>query len=182
MMTRLRLPWFRLSTFILTALLLCCAALPVWAQTTSMGTMTGVVTDSSNAVIPGATVAVKDKATGDSQTTATNSAGRYVFVSIRPGTYEITITKTGFSKVSIPADVVEVGMVSTNNVVMKVGSEAQTVEVQATGVELQTLNATIGNTVNGLSLDSLPTIARDTSTFLTLQSGISPAGSVAGAG
>jgi hypothetical protein len=181
MMTSFRLPWFRLSTFILTALLLCCAAIPVWAQTTSMGTMTGVVTDSSNAVIPGATVAVKDKATGDSQTTATNSAGRYVFVNLRPGTYEITITKTGFSKVSIPADVVEVGMVSTNNVVMKVGSESQTVEVQATGVELQTLNATVGNTVNGLSLESLPTIARDTSTFLTLQSGISPDGSVAGA-
>ena len=53
-------------------------------------------------------------------------------------------------------------------------------EVQATGVELQTLNATVGNTVTGLSLDSLPSIARDTSTFLTLQAGISPDGSVAG--
>ena len=181
MMTRLRLPWFRLSTFILTALLLCCAALPVWAQTTSMGTMTGVVTDPSNAVIPGATVAIKDKSTGDSQTTATNNSGRYVFVNLRPGTYEVTITKTGFSKVSIPSDVIEVGMVSTNNVVMKIGSESQTVEVQATGVELQTLNATVGSTVNSLSLESLPSIARDTSTFLTLQSGISPDGSVAGA-
>ena len=181
MMTRLRLPWFRLSTFILTALLLCCAALPVWAQTTSMGTMTGVVTDPSNAVIPGATVAIKDKSTGDSQTTTSNNSGRYVFVNLRPGTYEVTITKTGFSKVSIPSDVIEVGMVSTNNVVMKIGSESQTVEVQATGVELQTLNATVGSTVNSLSLESLPSIARDTSTFLTLQSGISPDGSVAGA-
>jgi hypothetical protein len=181
MMTRLRLPWFRLSTFILTALLLCCATLPVWAQTTSMGTMTGVVTDPSNAVIPGATVAIKDKSTGDSQTTTTNNSGRYVFVNLRPGTYEVTITKTGFSKVSIPSDVIEVGMVSTNNVVMKIGSESQTVEVQATGVELQTLNATVGSTVNGLALESLPTIARDTSTFLTLQPGISPDGSVAGA-
>src|SRR5450755_2657244 len=72
-------------------------------------------------------------------------------------------------------------MVSTNNVVMKVGSKSQTVEVQATGVELQTLNATVGNTVSGLALNSLPSIARDTSTFLTLQPGISPDGSVAGA-
>ena len=181
MMTRLRLSWFHLSIAVITALLLCCAALPMWAQTTSMGTMTGVVTDPSNAVVPGATVAIKDKATGDSQTTITNSAGRYVFVNLRPGNYEVTITKQGFSKVSIPSDVIEVGMVSTNNVVLKVGSESQTVEVQATGVELQTLNATVGNTVNGLSLESLPTIARDTSTFLTLQSGISPDGSVAGA-
>ena len=72
-------------------------------------------------------------------------------------------------------------MVSTENVTLKVGSETQTVEVQSSGVELQTLNATVGNTVTGLALESLPTIARDTSTFLTLQSGISPDGSVAGA-
>ena len=49
-----------------------------------------------------------------------------------------------------------------------------------TGVELQTNNATIGNTVTGISLQSLPSISRDTSTFLTLQPGISPNGSVAG--
>jgi hypothetical protein len=180
-MTRARLTWFRVSISVITALLLCCAALPVWAQTTSMGTMTGVVTDPSNAVVPDATITVKDKSTGDIRTTTTNSAGRYVFVNLRPGTYEVTITKPGFAKVTIPSDVIEIGMVSTNNVTMKVGSESQTVEVQATGVELQTLNATVGNQVSGLALNSLPSIARDTSTFLTLQSGISPDGSVAGA-
>jgi Carboxypeptidase regulatory-like domain len=180
-MTHIRRSWSYVSLVVITAVLLCCAALPVWAQTTSMGTMTGVVTDQSNAVLPGATVTITDKSTGTSQSTTTNNAGRYVLVNLRPGTYDITVTKTGFSKVTIPSDVIEVGMVSTNNVTMKVGSESQTVEVQASGVELQTLNATVGNTVNGLALESLPTIARDTSTFLTLQSGISPDGSVAGA-
>src|SRR5450755_1744900 len=72
-------------------------------------------------------------------------------------------------------------MVSTNNVTLKVGAQTQTIEVESSGVELQTLNATVGSTVNGLSLESLPSLARDTSTFLTLQSGISPDGSVAGA-
>jgi hypothetical protein len=180
-MTHIRRSWSYVPLVVITAVLLCCAALPVWAQTTSMGTMTGVVTDQSNAVLPGATVTITDKATGTSQTTTTNAAGRYVFVNLRSGTYEVTVTKTGFSKVTIPSDVIEVGMVSTNNVTMKVGSESQTVEVQASGVELQTLNATVGNTVTGLALESLPSIARDTSTFLTLQSGISPDGSVAGA-
>jgi hypothetical protein len=180
-MTHIRSSWFAVPLVVITAVLLCCAALPVFAQTTSMGTMTGVVTDQSNAVLPGATVTITDKATGTVQTTTTNTAGRYVFVNLRTGTYEITVTKAGFSKVTIPSDVIEVGMVSTNNVTMKVGSESQTVEVQASGVELQTLNATVGSTVNGLSLESLPSLARDTSTFLTLQSGISPDGSVAGA-
>ena len=108
--------------------------------------MTGVVTDQCNAVVPDVTVTITDKSTSAMQTTTTNSAGRYLFVNVRPGNYEVTFTKTGFSKVTIPSDVIEVGMVSTNNVTLKVGSETQTVEVEATGVELQTLNATVGNT------------------------------------
>jgi hypothetical protein len=170
-----------LSLTALLAVLLFSSLLPGWAQTTSMGTMTGVVTDPTGAVVPDASVTIKDRSTGDVQTTTTNNAGRYVFVNLRPGKYEVNITKTGFSKTTIPEDVIEVGMVSTNNVTLKVGAESQTVEVAASGVELQTLNATIGSTVNGLALDSLPSIARDTSTFLTLQAGISPDGSVAGA-
>ena len=178
-MTRIRLTWFHVSLTVICGLLLC-SALPGWAQTNSMGTVSGIVTDQSNAVVPDATVTIKDKATGNERKTSTNNTGRYVFVDVNPGTYDITVSKTGFSKVSIPGDVVNVGMVSTNNVVLKIGTESQTVEVQATGVELQTLNATVGNTVEGLALESLPTIARDTSTFLTLQAGISPDGSVAG--
>jgi hypothetical protein len=143
--------------------------------------MVGVVTDASGAVVPDATVSIKEKSTNFVQSTTTNSAGRYTFVNVRPGDYEVTFTKAGFSKVTIPSDVVEVGETSTNNVTLKVGSESQTVEVQASNIELQTLNATVGNTVNGLSLESLPSIQRDTSTFLTLQGGISPDGSVAGA-
>ena len=181
-MTRSRFAWFRISIATILASVLLCAAVPAWSQTTSMGTITGLVTDQSNAVVPDATVTVKDNATSEVRTITTNSAGRYVFVNLPPGTYDITVTKAGFQKASIPNDiVVQVGMVSTENVTLKVGAETQTVEVQSSGVELQTLNATVGNTVTGLALESLPTIARDTSTFLTLQSGISPDGSVAGA-
>ena len=171
---------FYFAAALLSALLLCCTALPVLAQTTTLGTVNGVVTDSTNAVLPDATVALKDTATGQVRTTTTNSAGRYIFVNVNPGKYDITITKTGFAKAVISGDVVEVGQVSTNNAVLKVGSESQTIEVATTGVELQTDNATIGTTVSGIALQSLPSIGRDTSTFLTLQAGISPDGSVAG--
>src|SRR5664279_1061257 len=180
-MRRLQLPGFFPSIALFTVLMLVCAALPVWGQTGTLGTVTGVVTDPSNAVVPAATVTIKYKATSTVTTQTTNSAGRYTFLNVRPGDYEVTVTKAGFSKVTIPSDVVEVGTTSTNNITLKVGSESQTVEVQSSGVELQTLNATVGNTVSGLALDSLPSIARDTSTFLTLQAGISPDGSVAGA-
>jgi len=164
----------------LSALLLCCTALPVFAQTTTLGTVNGTVTDSTNAVVPDATVTLKDTATGQTRNSTTNTAGRYVFINVNPGKYDITITKQGFAKTTITGDVVEVGQVSTNNAVLKVGSESQTIEVATTGVELQTDNATVGSTVSGIALNSLPTISRDTSTFLTLQAGISPDGSVAG--
>ncbi len=178
-MTRVRLLWSFLAITVTCSLLLC--TLPVLAQTGSQGTVTGLVTDQSNAVVPDATVTITDTGTHSVRTTTTNSAGRYVLVNVPPGTYDIAITKAGFAKVSIPKVPVQVGEVTTNNVALKVGAESQTVEVQSSGVELQTLNATVGNQVSGLALDSLPTIARDTSTFLTLQSGISPDGSVAGA-
>ena len=122
-----------------------------------MGTITGVVTDPSNAVVPDATVTIKDTATGEVRTTTTNNAGRYVFVNVQPGQlrhhgHQNRIRKDFDSKRRGGGR-----QVSTNNVTLKVGAESQTVEVQATGVELQTLNATVGNTVNGLALDSLPT-------------------------
>jgi len=169
------------SLAVISALLLCCAAAPVCAQTGSLGTMVGLVTDQSGAVVPDVTVTITDTSTKATRTAVTNSAGRYVFVNVTPGVYVVTFTKAGFSKVTIPNDEIVVGETSTNNVTLKVGSESQTVEVEASGVELQTLNATVGNEVSKLSLDSLPSIQRDTSTFLTLQSGISPDGSVAGA-
>ncbi len=180
MMGLLDKAWSSLALPVIGAVLLSLSILPAQAQTSSMGTVVGVVTDSSNAVVPDATVTMTDTATHETRSTTTNTSGRYVFVSVPPGKYDLAVTKAGFAKTSIPGQPVEVGIVTTDNVTLKVGAESQTVEVQTTGVELQTTNATIGNTISGLALDSLPSLGRDSSTFLTLQPGISPDGSVAG--
>ncbi len=170
-----------LSTLILAgAILSCVSAMPAWAQVTSSGTVTGVVTDKTGAVVPDATVTLTDTSTQETRTKTTNAAGQYLFVSVPPGTYNITVVKTGFSKYVIAAQQVKVGSPTTANVTLEVGAASQTVEVAATGVELQTTNATIGNTITGVALESLPSLGRDVSTFITLQSNISPDGSVAG--
>src|SRR5262249_29735469 len=80
----------------------------------------------------------------------------------------------------ILGQVVQIGQVSNTNVTLTLGSQSETMEVATTGVELQTDSATIGNAVTGIPLQSLPSISRDTSTFLTLQPGISPNGNAAG--
>jgi len=177
---RSKCKWNYLAAALISAMLLSCTPLTLSAQTTTLGTISGTVTDPSNAVVPDANVTIKDLATGSNRNTTTNANGRYVFINVDPGRYDLTISKTGFAKTTIPGVVAQVGQVSTNNISLKIGSESQTVEVATTGVELQTDNATIGTTVNGIALQSLPSIARDTSTFLTLQAGISPDGSVAG--
>ena len=97
-----------------------------------------------------------------------------------PAPYTLSATRTGFRATKIIAQEVKVNVTSTVNIRMEIGSVTETIEVSATNAELQTANATIGNTVTGIALDALPSIAA-TSTFVTLQPGVAPDGSVAGA-
>ena len=163
-------------------LLFVVSALTMFAQTAGSGTIIGTVTDQSGAVVPDATVTITDKATNTATRTTTNSAGHYVFANVNPGTYDIKISKQGFQTVLVQGQGVEVGRSLTEDVRLTVGAVTQEITVETTGTELQTLNSTVGNTVTGVALDSLPQLGRnDVSTFVTLQPGVSPDGSVAGA-
>ena len=161
------------------AVLLLCTVF-AWGQATNTGTVIGIISDPSGAVVPGVTITLTDVNTKAALTTTTNDAGRYVFVNVPPGTYDITASKSGFAVGKIAAQSVRVGSQTNGNIQLSVGQQQQVVEVQATGTELQTLNATVGNTVTGVALSSLPSLGRDVSTFATLQPGVSPDGSVAG--
>jgi Carboxypeptidase regulatory-like domain len=153
----------------------------LFSQAASTGTIAGTVTDPSGGAVVGATVTLTDPATSDTRTTTTNDAGRFIFANVIPGTYNATINKSGFRVAKFTGQVVNVGSALTLNAIMELGSVSQIVEVTATGAELQTLNATVGNSAGGELLQSLPSIGRDSSTFVTLQPGVSPDGSVAGA-
>jgi Carboxypeptidase regulatory-like domain len=169
---------------LLLAALLCFAITPtvLFSQSASTGSIVGTVTDPQGAAVAGATVTITDKSTGIAHTAATNDNGHYIFVDVNPGTFNVSINKTGFRVSKIVDQVVSVGATLTLNISLEVGSVAETVEVTATtGAELQTLNSTVGNDVGGQVLQSLPSIGRDASTFMTLQPGVNPDGSVGGA-
>ena len=154
----------------------------LFGQAASTGTVAGTVTDPSGGAVVGAAVTLTDTSTSIARTENTNDAGRYFFANVVPGTYNVSVNKTGFRVSKLTGQVVNVGSTLTLNVSMELGSVAETVEVTvSTGAELQTLNATVGNTVSGATLQSLPAIGRDTGSFMTLQPGVSPDGSVAGA-
>src|SRR6266446_5580996 len=146
----------------------------LFSQASSAGTIDGTVTDASGAAVAGATVTLTDTGTNTSRTATTNETGRYLFINVPPGTYNLTVNKTGFRIARFTNQAVSVGTTLTLNVALEVGSVAQTVEVTATNADLQTMNATVGNTVSGVMLSSLPSIGRDASTFVTLQPGVAP--------
>ena len=171
----------RLCLLVTTLTLFVLLSAEAWAQMANAGSVSGQVTDPSNAVVPGASVKLTDASTGFAQTAMTNANGRFAFANVPPGTYTIAVEKQGFSTTTIPNQPVRVGVALTQDVKLSVGAATQVVEVQATNVELQTENATVGNTVSGIALNSLPSLNRDVSTFVELQPGVSPDGSVAGA-
>src|SRR5712672_1703368 len=151
------------------------------AQTSNTGTVAGTVVDPSGAAVVEATVTLIDPSTNATRSAPTNDAGRYFFANVPPATYSVTVAKAGFRTAKLTHQVVNVSTTLTLNVAMELGSVAQTVEVTATGSDLQTMNATVDNTVSGNLLQDLPSIQRDAATFVTLQPGVSPDGSVAGA-
>jgi hypothetical protein len=170
-------------TFFAIAIVLWMSALlpsALFSQSASTGTVAGTVTDPSGAAIAAATVTLTDKATNSPRSGSTNENGRYTFVDIPAGTYDVSVSKPGFRISRLSGQTVNVGSALTLNVTLEIGSVAESVEVTASNAELQTLNATVGNTISGAALDSLPSISRDASTFFTLQPGVSPDGSVAG--
>ena len=156
-------------------------SVPANAQSSIAGTVTGQVTDSSGAAVPGTAIKLLDVATGAAFVSVSNDAGRYDFPTVPPGKYDITFGKDGFTTYSIKAQNVQVGIVLTLNASLKVGSTSTTVEVSASvGAELQTMNATVGNTLSNTSLLVLPNLGRDATSMAVLQPGTTLGGQAAG--
>jgi len=168
---------------VLVLLLVVCvgSALPAWAQSTSTGSVAGAVTDPTGAVVAGATVTLTDIGTNTARTAISNAAGRYIYVDVNPGMYSIAVSKAGFATTKTENQEVKIGASLTVNLALQVGGANVVVEVTTAGTELQTMNATVGNTITGLTLDNLPSLGRDVSSFVELQPGVGPDGSVAGA-
>jgi hypothetical protein len=145
------------------------------------GSLTGIVTDPQGAAVPGAQVTLTDTATKTAQTTTTNESGRYVFASINAGTYDVLVSKTGFKTHKAAAQKVSLGTQLTIDVGLEVGALTETVIVTSqAGTELQTNNATIGNTIDLKKLELLPNLGRDATSLLSLQPGVTPRGDIAG--
>jgi hypothetical protein len=125
--------------------------------------MTGVVTDPTEAVIPGTTVTLSNPSTGVTYTQVTNNLGSYRFMNVRPDPgYKVTFTHAGFATEVISDITLSVGVTRTQNAHLTVGGESQTVSVSAgtENVTLDTTDATVGNNIDVKQLNELPVYDR----------------------
>src|SRR5258708_8047537 len=145
-------------------------AVSLSAQTASTSTVTGTVSDKSGGKIPNAKVEWEDVDTKAKTSVTTGSDGGYTFPSVRPGNYSIIVSGKGFRQSVVTGVRVEVGKSALVNVSLEVGGMTETVEVTAgTGVELQTLDASVGDVLDSNLLANMPTLSRDATALMLLQ-------------
>ena len=153
------------------------------AQSTSTGTVTGQVTDPQGAVVPGADITLLDVGTNTPRKTSTNELGRYTFVNIPPGVYDISVSKTGFKSAKVDGQKIAVGLVRTVDVTLEIGAVSETVQVSASaGAELQTTNAAVGKTISGKQLELITNLGRDANELTLVLEQANPLAQVAGRG
>lgn len=159
------------------------ASLPALAQTGGEGAIEGTVSDANGAVIPAATVTVTDTATGVSTSRVTSSAGYYSISPLVPGVYTVTVKVAGFENFKQENMVIDAMHVSGLNVLLKPGSETQTITVTVAPPELETTNAVLGGTMENNVYMELPLLVsgnqqRDITQFSNLLPGaqVNPGG------
>ncbi len=144
---------------------------PVASAQKVSGTITGVVTDDSGAVVADASVTVTSTQTGATRTSHTNAEGSFSFPELNPGVYNITVTKQGFKKVQEKNIELHVSDITSLPIKLPLGAVAETVVVEATAVQVETQTGTVGNVVNGQEVRELPLNGRNFVQLTTLMPG-----------
>jgi hypothetical protein len=165
-MTR-ALPLLVISLFVL--------LLPIGASAQSTSSVTGTVTDTTGAVVAGATVTLTDTKTSKELTTTTDDQGVYRFNQVPPGQgYKLTFTSSGFQTFVITDVALAVGTTETHNAQLPVGAVSGQVEVTASNeATLNTTDASIGNVIEERRLKELPIQIRSSpASLIGLQPGV----------
>jgi hypothetical protein len=128
----------------------------VCAIAQSTASLSGVVTDPTGAVVPGAHVTVHSLATGIDREIVTDSAGIYVVPSLQPGDYQVQATATGFGTVSVKKVTLDVDTKVAENMTLPLATTGATVQVQSAVTQIQSETITVGQVIDQVSVQELP--------------------------
>jgi hypothetical protein len=157
-------------------LVLALSAFSAMAQSTTTGAIGITVTDPKGAVVPGATVVVRNSGTNREDTATTDDEGRARIANLQPGTYTVTAEGSGFGKFTQQNIVVEVGVVSSVDAVMAIAGGESIVEVPGGAPVINTEQQDFSSNINQTSINELPINGRRWSNFALLTPGAVPDG------
>jgi hypothetical protein len=145
-------------------------ALPAWAQV-GTGTISGAVTDASDAVVPNVAIAVKNLQTGVVTQLTTNTQGLFVAPGLAVGTYDVEAQAQGF-KTQVQNVVLTVGAQLVANFSLTAGAVTETVNVTADAAQLQTASSEISTLISQTQLRELPLNGRNYEQLILLAPGV----------
>ena len=143
-----------------------------WASIT--GSISGVVTDSSGAVISDAAVVATNTQTGVRTAASTDTKGFYSFPTLPVGTYDLRVSHDGFKSYSRTAVTIDANSAVRADVTLEVGAINEKVEVQANNVRVETDSTQLGQVITGKTITTVPLNGRAYTDLLALQPGVSP--------
>ena len=172
----------RLSS-VLALLVLATGALlcsPQLAAQTFYGSILGTVTDSSGSALPDAPVILTSTDSGFRRAATTGNDGAYSFLSLVPGTYNVSIEKPGFKSYLKNSITVQVESAVRVDVAMQVGDVQQKIEVTSAAPLMQTENASLGQVIGTQTVQEMPLNGRNVLNLVSLVPGVVTQGGAAG--
>jgi len=142
-----------------------------WAQQAT-GTISGTISDAQGAVVPGAAVEVRNVATNAGFETKSNDTGFFTAPNLAVGEYVINVSATGFKKFVRSGVTLQVGQNAQVNVTLDVGQVAETVEVRADAMLVDTGSATLGTVIENRRVRDLPLNGRNALALTLLNAGV----------
>jgi hypothetical protein len=139
------------------------------------GELSGLVTDSSGAVVPGAEVKLTNSATGETRTAISTSAGGYVFSALPVvGNYALVVSLKGFKSLRVQNIIISVGTITTRDLKLEVGGASEQVTVEAGQQIVQTEDSSLSQLVDRRVWENMPLEARNANDFINLVAGAVP--------
>jgi len=137
-------------------LILSILCLNLAAQVAITGKISGVVADSTRAVVPGATVTVEGPAIMAARTVTTGTAGAFLVGELPPGVYDVSASAQGFKKYVTKGVTITAGFTATLNITLELGGLAETVEVTGAAPVVDVKSVSSGTTFDQSLLQNLP--------------------------
>ena len=162
--------------FLFVSLLVFAFSATALAQSTTTGSIGGVVTNPNKEVVSGAAVTVKNVGTNKEDAATTDDTGRFKAANLQPGVYTVTVNASGFSPSASENIVVEIGRETTLEISLSVGPVTGTVDVSAEAPVINTTQQDFSTNINQTSINELPVNGRRWSNFAILTPGAVPDG------